>query len=117
VDLVFYSCPIVTLVCQPSAAKPQISLTSASQMTGVHPEMIRYYSRLGLIATQWDPIANDLALDGDALDEVLRIEHYRRNLGVQRRALHLICELHREAERQHIELAFLRNGFTPVRES
>ena len=42
------------------------------------------------------------------LHEVRRIEHFRRHLAVSRQALPLVCELRREAERQHIEIHFLR---------
>ena len=45
--------------------------------------------------------------DENALHEVRRIEHYRRHLGVGRRAVPLICELRREGERLQIELRFL----------
>jgi len=52
--------------------------------------------------------ANTLTFDEEARHEVRRIEHCRRHLAVSRRALPLICELRREAERQNIEIHFLR---------
>jgi len=45
--------------------------------------------------------------DNDAVEEISRIEHYRRYLGVHRRALPLICQLRRECDRMRIKLAFL----------
>ena len=62
---------------------------------------------LGLIDSRPVPGAAEPAFDEEALDEVRRIEHYRRHLGVSRRALPLLCELRREGERRHIELRFM----------
>jgi DNA-binding transcriptional MerR regulator len=79
----------------------------AAHLTGVHPEMISYYCRLGLLDDRPDPVTTRPTFDNDALVEISRIEHYRRYLGVHRRALPLICQLRRECERMRIKLAFL----------
>ncbi len=104
-----YSNPILTLVCADSALPAPHSLGSAAYLTGVHPEMLRYYCRIGLLGPHREETAGDPTFDDDALDEIGRIEHYRRNLGVNRRALPLICQLWRECERQQIDLYFLRS--------
>ena len=105
----FYANPTLTLVCVPSAAPALFSLDAAADLTGVHPEMLRYYCRLGLVGGNRAGLTREPTFDEDALHEVRRIEHYRRHLAVSRRALPLICELRREAERQHIEIHFLRD--------
>jgi DNA-binding transcriptional MerR regulator len=108
-NFVLYSCPTLTLVCVPSGSQAGFSLIDAARITGVHPEMIRYYWRLGLLDAQLDRLSGMPTFDREALEEIRRIEHYRRNLGVSRRALPLVCQLRQKCERLQIELSFLRS--------
>jgi hypothetical protein len=103
-----YVSPARTMVCVPAQAPTLFSLQVAADLTGVHPEMLRYYCRLGLLGVDRAEREYEPTFDEEAVYEVRRIEHYRRHLAVSRRALPLICELRREAERQHIEIHFLR---------
>ncbi len=107
-NFAFYDNPTLTLVCVSNDTPVFFSLDEAACLTGVHQEMLRYYCRLGLIDGHPGPAATELLFDEDALREIHRIEHYRRHLGVGRRALPLICELRRQGERLQIELPFLR---------
>jgi len=97
------------LVCVPANLPILFSLETAAGLTGVHPEMLRYYCRLGLLGPGRAEGMREPVFDEEALHEVRRIEHYRRHLAVSRQALPLVCELRREAERQHIEIHFLRS--------
>lgn len=106
-NFTFYSSPNLTLVCVSSDPPIRHSLATVARLTGVHPELLRYYCRHGLIAADDDADGHGPWFDADALQQVRRIEHYRRHLGVGRRALPLLCDLQREAERQQIELRFL----------
>jgi DNA-binding transcriptional MerR regulator len=108
INFVFYSNPTLTLACRPAGAHPSYSLDEASYLTGVHSKMLGYYCRLGLLGPQRAGRQGEPVFDDEMLDDVERIEHYRRFLGVNRRALPLICELWREGERRQIELRFLR---------
>jgi hypothetical protein len=104
---IFYANPTVTLICMSQAAlKPQ-SLMSAAQLTGVHPEMLLYYCRLGLLGQQRSTDSNEPSFDAEALHKVRRIEHYRRHLGISRRSLPLIFGLWHNGEFLNIELAFM----------
>ena len=107
-NFTFYANPILALICVPSDAPVLFSLEDAAHLTGVHPEMLRYYSRVGLIETPRGVFGPDLLFDESGLQAIRRIEHYRRNLGVGRVALPLVCEMQREGERRQIELHFLR---------
>jgi DNA-binding transcriptional MerR regulator len=98
----------LTLVCVPAGTPAPFSLGVAADLTGVHPDMLRYYCRVGLLGVDRTGMLREPTFDEDALQEVRRIEHYRRHLAVSRRALPLVCELRREAERRHIEIHFLR---------
>lgn len=106
-DFTFYANPTLTLACVPCGAPALFSLEDAAHLTGVHAEMLRYYHRAGLLEARQGARETELFFDEAALHEVRRIEHYRRHLGVGRRALPLICELQHEGERRQIELRFL----------
>jgi hypothetical protein len=106
-DFVFYSSPLLTLICLPEAPAAAFSLTSAAQQAGVHPEILLYYCRLGLLGPERAQSGALATFDNAALEEVARVEHYRRNLGVQRQALPFVCEMRREGVRLEIELRFL----------
>ena len=86
------------------------SLEAAAQLADVHPEMLRYYCRLGLFGhTLAEPGAEPI-FDDDALYELRRFEHYRRHHGVKRRTLRLLCGLWREVDRLQKEIRFLRGA-------
>jgi hypothetical protein len=104
----FYVNPTLALVCLPADAPALFPLRIAADLTGVHPEMLRYYCRLGLLGPDRNEGEREPTFDEEALQEVKRIEHYRRHLAISRQALPLVCELRREAERQQIEIHFLR---------
>ena len=106
-NFTFYANPTLALVCVPADAYAHFSLEDASHLTGVHAEMLRYYSRAGLIDSRRGFLETDLFFDENALHEIRRIEHYRQSLGIGLRALPLICELRRASERLQIELRFL----------
>lgn len=106
-NFAFYANPTLALVCVPSGAAAHFSLEEMAHLTGVHAEMLRYYSRVGLINSRRGFLETDLFFDENALHEIRRIEHYRQHLGIGLRALPLICELRRAGERLQIELRFL----------
>jgi DNA-binding transcriptional MerR regulator len=84
------------------------SIEDAARLGGVHPEMLRYYCRLGLFGEERARSEAELMFDDDALYELRRFEQYRRHHGVDRKTLRLICGLQREVERLEAELRFLR---------
>jgi DNA-binding transcriptional MerR regulator len=85
------------------------SLETAAHLTGVHPELLRYYCQRGLLGDAHAATENgEPTFDDNALYEVRRIEHFRRHHGINRQALPLLCELWREIERLKSELRFLR---------
>jgi DNA-binding transcriptional MerR regulator len=107
-QFILYVSPSRALACQPAAETAFFSLETVALLTGVHPDLIRYYGRLGLLAASATDWSGAPLFDPEALDELRRIEHYRRHLGVHRRALPLIRDLRRAAEDRRIELRFLR---------
>jgi DNA-binding transcriptional MerR regulator len=83
-------------------------LETAARLADVHPDVLRYYCRLGLLGRARAGVL-ELIFDDEAIYEVRRIEHYRRHRGVNRQALPLVLELLREVERLEAELRFLRS--------
>jgi DNA-binding transcriptional MerR regulator len=106
-NFTLYTNHTVSLVCLPAGASAFFPLDLAARLTGVHPEMLRYYQRVGLIEALPAERESELLFDEEALQKIRQIEHFRRHLGVGRRALPLLCELRREGNRREIELRFL----------
>jgi DNA-binding transcriptional MerR regulator len=88
------------------AARSTYSLDDAAQLAEVHPELVRYYWRLGLFGPARGGSGPEPVFDDDAIYELRRIEHYRRHYGVNRRALPLISRLLREVARLEAEVRF-----------
>ena len=90
------------------AGRAAYSLETASSLTGVHPDLLRYYCRVGLLGDDYAKQDSDSTFDDDALYQVRRIEHYRRNQGVNLHALPIIFALQREVDQLRAEVRFLR---------
>ena len=85
------------------------SLEDAARLGGVHPEMLRYYCRLGVFGETHAQTEAELEFDDDALFELRRFEHQRRHHGIDRNTLRLICGLRRDVGRLQAEVRFLRD--------
>jgi len=99
--------PTLALMVVPAVTRVYFSLEAAAHLTGVHPELLRYYCRLGVFESRRDGGSGNPTFDANALREVRQLDHYRRHLGVGRQALPLLCDLRRAGERQQIDLRFL----------
>ncbi len=98
-----------TLVTIAPDGRPYYSLDVASELAGVHPELVRYYWRRGFFNSTRPGAGPDPLFDDDALYELRRIEHYRLHYGVSRRALPLVCRLLREVARLETEVRFFKD--------
>ncbi len=92
-----------------TASQQQYSLEEASQHTSVHPDLLRYYCRAGLLGTTRRD-SEEPTLDDACLYEIRRIEHYRHHHSVNLRALPLVLGLLREIDSMRRELNFLRES-------
>ena len=86
------------------------SLEAAADLADIHPEMLRYYCRLGVLGEALARPGIALIFDDDAIYELRRFERYRRHHGVNRKTLRLLCDLWREVERLRSEVRFLRGA-------
>lgn len=98
----------VTLIRVTETAPATYSLEAAARLAGVRPDILRKYCRLGLFGEARARQETDPIFDDDALYELRRFEHYRRNYGMNRRSLRLVCSLWREVDRLEAELRLLR---------
>ena len=92
------------------AGQQTYSLDEAAAHADVHPDLIRYYCRSGLLGEDHVLLESKPLFDDQALYDLRRVEHYRRHHGVNLRALPLLCRLLREIESLHAELRFLRGS-------
>ena len=99
----------LTLVRVTETGLATYSLEAAAQLAELHPEMLRYYCQLGLFGEERARQEAELIFDDDALYELRRFEHYRRQHGVSRKTLRVLCGLWREVEHLQNELRFLRS--------
>ena len=93
---------------QGAAEAGRYSIAAASELTGVAPELIKYY-HAGESSTPRRPAkARKPVFDDDAIYELRRLEHYRRQLGATHHAeaLVLIGGLLREVARLEGELRY-----------
>jgi DNA-binding transcriptional MerR regulator len=82
------------------------SVDAAAELCNLHPELVRYYCRIGLFGPSRADPESEPVFDDDAIYELHRIEHYRRHYGVSRRALPLISRLLHEVARLEAEVRF-----------
>ena len=109
INFVFYVNPDQTIMCLPTGARARYSLDTAARLAGVHPDRLRHYCGLGLLGPTRTAPEVEPTFDDNALYEVRRIEHHRRQHGLTLRSLPLICELWREIDRLETEVRFLRS--------
>lgn len=91
-----------------SSRPATLSLEATAELAGLHPEMLRYYCRIGLFGEARVQSETEPQFDDDALFELRRIEAYRQRHNVDRPTLRLILDLQRKVERLEAEIRFLR---------
>ncbi len=84
------------------------TLEQVALATGLHPDLVRHYCQIGLLGAAYTTAEAGPEFDDDALYWLRRIERVRRQHGLDRAALPLICQLWREIERLETEVRFLR---------
>ena len=109
-DPVFAEETSLTLVCMTEAAPRSYSLAVTASLAGIHPEMLRYYCRLGLFGESHAGLEAEWIFDDDALYKLRQFENYRRTHGLNRKTLRFIFSLFRDIEILQTELRFLRGS-------
>lgn len=91
-------------------APTRYTLATVAELAGLHPELLRHYSRLGLFGAVRSDGDGEPVFDDDSLREVRRFEECRRHYRLRRRALRLVWDLWREVERLREETKALRGA-------
>jgi|DewCreStandDraft_4_1066084.scaffolds.fasta_scaffold87942_2 MerR family transcriptional regulator/heat shock protein HspR len=85
---------------------PVYLISIAAQMTGLHPQTVRLYERLGLIAPQRVSNKNRLYSDAD-IQRLLQIRRFTQDMGVNLAGVEVILgllEKMEELQRENDEL-------------
>jgi hypothetical protein len=84
------------------------NLEETARMVGMHPELLRYYCRQGMLGESMVAAQPETRFDDNAIYELARFEHFRTCHGMRRRTALLVCSLLREVDRLREELQFRR---------
>lgn len=91
--------------------KPLYMISVVSELLGVHPQTLRLYEREGFVAPRRTKGNTRLYSERD-VEEVRRILHLTRDLGVNLAGVEVILEMRRKLERLQAEMeekiAFVR---------
>ena len=85
-----------------------VDLEMASQLSGVHPEMILEFTRAKLVVVSRQDRSGNPYFDDEAVYRLRQIERLRTREKVQMRTIRLILELMDRAEVAERELRWLR---------
>lgn len=104
--------PELALICLHAGAPADHTLETAAVLTGIHPARLVHSCRLGLLGAK--RAGQEPTFGNRALDEIRRIEQFRRHHGVGMGALARFGELGREVDRLQAEVPRVRAQSAPV---
>ena len=85
-----------------------VDLEMASELSGVHPEMILEFTRARMVPVSWQDWSGNPYFDDEAIYRLRQIDRLRTRERVQMRTIRLILELMDRAETAERELRWLR---------
>ena len=85
-----------------------VDLEMASELSGVHPEMILELTRARMVSVSWQDRSGNPYFDDEAIYRLRQIDRLRTRERVQMRTIRLILELMDRAETAERELRWLR---------
>ena len=85
-----------------------VDLEAASELSGVHPEMILEFARARMVTVSWQDRSGNPYFDDEAIYRLRQIEHLRNQERMQMRTVRLILELMDRTETAERELRWLR---------
>lgn len=87
--------------------EPVFMISIAAQLTGLHPQTVRMYERIGLIAPQRVSNKNRLYSEADVA-RLCQIRRFTRDMGVNLAGVEVILSLLRQVETLQAENEVLR---------
>jgi MerR family transcriptional regulator/heat shock protein HspR len=89
--------------------EPVYLISIASQITGLHPQTVRLYERLGLVMPCRVNKKNRLYSDAD-IERLLQIRRFTQEMGVNLAGVEIILDLLAKMDRMQHEIEELRGG-------
>ena len=87
--------------------EPVYMISIAAQLTGLHPQTVRLYERLGLIKPRRVSNKNRLYSESD-IERLLQIRRFTQEMGVNLAGVEVILELLHRMEEMQAEMEDLR---------
>ncbi len=87
--------------------EPLYLISVAAQLTGLHPQTVRLYERLGLVSPVRVSNKNRLFSDAD-IERLRQIRRFTQDMGVNLAGVEIILDLLRKMEALQAELDALR---------
>ena len=87
--------------------EPVYMISVASQLAGLHPQTVRLYERMGLIAPQRVSNKNRLYSERD-IERLLQIRRFTQDMGVNLAGVEIILDLLKRVETMQEEMEELR---------
>ena len=87
--------------------EPVYMISIAAQLTGLHPQTVRLYERLGLVTPSRVNHKNRLYSETD-IERLLQIRRFTQEMGVNLAGVEIILELLRKIEQMQAEIDEIR---------
>ncbi|HSV72366.1 MAG TPA: MerR family transcriptional regulator [Chthonomonadales bacterium] len=89
--------------------EPVYMISIAARLTGLHPQTVRLYERLGLVQPRRAANRNRLYSDTD-VERLLQIRRFTQEMGVNLAGVEVILDLLEKMERMQAEMEVLRSS-------
>jgi len=89
--------------------EPVYMISIAARLTGLHPQTVRLYERLGLVRPRRAANRNRLYSESD-VERLLQIRRFTQELGVNLAGVEVILDLLEKMERMQAEMESLRRA-------
>ena len=94
-------------MAQHDPQEPVYMISIAAQLTGLHPQTVRLYERLGLVLPSRVNNKNRLYSEAD-IERLLQIRRFTQDMGVNLAGVEIILDLLQKMDRMQSEVAELR---------
>src|SRR3989442_5831458 len=103
-------------MAQRDPQEPVYMIGIAAQLTGLHPQTVRLYERLGLVTPRRVSNKNRLYCEAD-IERLLQIRRFTQEMGGNLAGVEIILDLLHRMDDMHRELEELRNKMVTAERS
>jgi MerR family transcriptional regulator, heat shock protein HspR len=101
----------VLLLAQRDKLEPVYMISIAAQLTGLHPQTVRLYEKLGLVSPTRINNKNRLYSETD-IERLLQIRRFTQEMGVNLAGVEIILDLLHKMEQMQAEMEQLRESLS-----